>query len=202
MYSISNAVVSYTPGSGYTAAIPGCSVKIRWGEEFLAEMKAKRQSASSAGNAEKTETAPRKELSKADIAELAAKYNPNKMSQEEFDAFLEDLEKRGALSRDDMGRLGYQGAVVSQVCGDGSLFLSSGSFSIIDRKDLPGHNPFNLYHSLADAGGDVLAWAKIQEILEHQTVTYTEQSGAVKSTGSTFSALLDALEAIQSQRSR
>lgn len=53
--------------------------------------------------------APRKALTKDDIAALAAQYNPGKMSQEEYDAFLEDLVERGVLSKQELVRLGYKG---------------------------------------------------------------------------------------------
>lgn len=46
------------------------------------QLKAKRQAAAVDSKAEPAEAPPRKVLTKDDIAELAAQYSPNKMSQE------------------------------------------------------------------------------------------------------------------------
>ena len=93
MYSVSDAVVSYTPGSGYTSAMPGGFTKTWYGKEFLAEMRAKATEA--AAKAANTVPVPRKKLTTDDIAELASKYDPKHMSREEYDAFLEDMVERG-----------------------------------------------------------------------------------------------------------
>lgn len=202
MNPISNAIVTYTPGSGYTATIPGYSNQIRWGEEFLAEARAK-----AAANAEKvqgTVSAPRKELTKADIAELASKYDPKNMSQEEYDAFLEDMVEREFLSRDEIGRLGYEGAIV---CGtidpnETGDFLGGGIVYRADINKLPGRNPLALSYSLSDANGDILNWVMVQSIMEPFSAASEAQLNFAKGTSDAYKALYNVLEAIQAKRSR
>ena len=55
---------------------------------------------------------PRKTATAADIAELAAKYRPTRMSQREYDSFLEDLADKGILNQNDLEVLGYRGLTV------------------------------------------------------------------------------------------
>ena len=46
-------------------------------------------------------------LSKEDIKALAEKYNVSDMTQEEYDAFLDDLYERGLLTEEDLTALGH-----------------------------------------------------------------------------------------------
>lgn len=199
MYSIADAVTTYKPGEGYTATIPGCPVTIRWGEEFWAQVRAKQQALAAAQKEKPAEAPPREALTKDDIAALAAQYNPGKMSQEEYDAFLEDLVERGVLSKQELGRLGYKGYTVVGSAAFDSMGFGAGSFSYVGTQYLPGQNPFNLYHSLLDAGGDVLAWARVQAILNHSSDS-PAQLDFLKGTQDAFQAMLEVLEAMQSQR--
>ena len=77
--------------------MPGGLTKTWYGKEFLAEMRAKAaaEAAEAAAKAANTAPVPRKKLTTDDIAELASKYDPKHMSQEEYDAFLEDMVERG-----------------------------------------------------------------------------------------------------------
>lgn len=130
---------------------------------------------------------------------LAAQYNPGKMSQEEYNAFLGDLVERGILSKQELGRLGYKGYTVVGPAVFDSVGFGAGSVSCVAVQNLPGQNPFNLYHSLLDAGGDVLAWAKVQAILNHSSDSPT-QLDFLKGTQNAFQAMLEVLEAMRSQR--
>lgn len=199
MYSIADAVTTYKPGEGYTATIPGCPITIRWGEEFWAQVRAKQQALAAARKEEPAETPPRKTLTRDEIAALAAQYNPGKMSQEEYDAFLEDLVERGVLSKQELTRLGYKGYTVVGSAAFDSMGFGAGSMSYVSTQYLPGQNPFNLYHSLLDAGGDVLAWAKVQAILNHCSDS-PAQLDFLKGTQDAFQAMLEVLEAMQSER--
>lgn len=199
MYSIADAVTTYKPGEGYTATIPGCPVTIRWGEEFWEQLRAKQQTLAAAQKEEPAEAPPRKALTKDDIAALAAQYNPGKMSQEEYDAFLEDLVERGVLSKQELTRLGYKGYTVVGSAAFDSMGFGAGSVSWAAVQDLPGQNPFNLYHSLLDAGGDVLAWAKVEAILNHSSESPTHLN-FLKGTQDAFQAMLEVLEAMQIER--
>ena len=51
-------------------------------------------------------------LTDADISDLAAKYGKD-MSNEQYDAFLEELVDRGVLTNDDIWYLGYRGCIIS-----------------------------------------------------------------------------------------
>ena len=83
-------------------------------------------------NEARPEAPPRKTLTKEEIAALAAQYNPGKMTQAEYDAFLEDLVAQGVLSKEELGRLGYQGYAVvgSAVFDSNNTYLSPLRFGI------------------------------------------------------------------------
>lgn len=121
------------------------------------------------------------------------------MSQEEYDAFLEDLVERGVLSKQELVRLGYKGYTVVGSAAFDSMGFGAGSVSWAAVQDLPGQNPFSLYHSLLDAGGDVLAWAKVEAILNHSSESPTHLN-FLKGTQDDFQALLEVLEAMQIER--
>lgn len=188
-----------SPGRATRPLYRAVPVTIRWGQEFWEQLRAAQQTLAADKKEEPAETPPRKTLTKDDAAALAAQYNPGKMSQEEYGAFLGDLVERGILSKQELGRLGYKGyAVVGPAVFDGKGF-GAGSVSCVAVQNLPGQNPFNLYHSLLDAGGDVLAWAKVQAILNHSSNPQT-QLDFRKGTQNAFQAMLEVLEAMQSQR--
>lgn len=132
-------------------------------------------------------------------AALAAQYNPGKMTQEEYDAFLEDLVERGVLSEQGLGRLGYKGYTVVGSGVFDSMGFGNGSVTRIGNQYLPRQNPFNLYHSLQDAGGDLLAWARVEAILNHSSDS-PEHLDFLKGTQDAFQALLEVLEAMQIER--
>lgn len=58
------------------------------------------------------ESGERRVLSEEEIAELARQYDPHDMSHEEYRALLDTLVKAGALSQEDLSRLGYKGTAV------------------------------------------------------------------------------------------
>ena len=51
----------------------------------------------------------RRELTEAEIGELAETYDPGNMTQEEYDALLEELVEKGVLKKSEMTCLGYRG---------------------------------------------------------------------------------------------
>lgn len=110
-----------------------------------------------------TETAPEpgtalKKASEQDVAELAAAFDPLHMTQEEYDAFLEELAERGILSEDDLGQLGYHGMYVVgtlDLVGSGGIvasILASNSSDPIGWCAQPG---------LTQTNGNALAMARI-----------------------------------------
>ena len=54
----------------------------------------------------------RRELTGEELGELAEKYDPNSMTQEEYDALLEELVEKGVLKKSEMTSLGYRGMVL------------------------------------------------------------------------------------------
>ena len=59
-----------------------------------------------------SEYSQRTTLTSENISDLAAKYGKN-MSNEEYDAFLEELVDRGVLTNDEIWYLGYKGCIMS-----------------------------------------------------------------------------------------
>lgn len=194
MYSVSDAVVSYTPRSGYTSATPGGLTKTWYGKEFLAEMRAKAaaEAAEAAAKAANTAPVPRKKLTTDDIAELASKYDPKHMSREEYDAFLEDMVERGVLREEEIKRLGYHGVIVS----------SGVTLYITDCSKLPGGIPLQISGRLGNANGNMLDWMMRQSIMEPVRAETEAGLATAKETNEAQKRLYDILEAIQSERSR
>lgn len=191
MSPISDIITTYTPRSSYTATMPGGLNKTWYGEEFLAEMRAK-AAAEAAAKAANTVPDPRKELTTDDIAELASKYDPKHMSQEEYDTFLEDMVERGVLREDEIRRLGYNGTIVS----------SGVTLYCTDFSKLPGWDPRLLSYSIDDANGDMLNWMLIRSIMEPVNATTEAGLDTAKETNDAHKRLYSVLEAIQTERGR
>lgn len=190
--NVSKPYMTYTPGSGYTGYFPGSDKPaLRWGEEFLSEMRAK-AAAEAAAKAANTVPVPRKELTTDDIAELASKYDPKHMSQEEYDAFLEDMVERGVLREDEIRRLGYNGTIVS----------SGVTLYCTDFSKLPGLDPRLLSYSIGDANGNMLNWMLIRSIMEPVNATTEAGLDTAKETNDAHKRLYSVLEAIQTKRGR
>lgn len=96
------------------------------------------------------ETAVRTELSDQEIAELAGRYNPNNMSQGQYDAFLDDLIEKGALSRFDALRLGHHGCHILDINPGAFAAGGGGAGTAYVHND-------RLKQTLEDAEGDLLS---------------------------------------------
>lgn len=107
------------------------------------------------------ETSIRRELSAEEIAELADKYNVHNMTQAQYDAFLDELVEKGALTRADTTWLGYHGLQRLDVDMDkmfdawsegrlygGTAYVTSAGDSSIEH----------LKQTLEEADGDLLRW--------------------------------------------
>ena len=86
-----------------------------------------------------------------ELAELAGKYDPSNMTQGQYDAFLDELVGKGALSRFDAMRLGYRGCRILDI--DLGAFAAGGggagtAYVHDDR----------LKRTLEEAEGDLLSW--------------------------------------------
>ena len=85
-------------------------------------------------------------LTSENISDLAAKYGKN-MSNEKYDAFLEELVDRGVLTNDEIWYLGYKGCIMSPAV-EGVVCYRSDEYG----------NP------LEDAYGNSLEWTKTMSL--------------------------------------
>lgn len=125
-----------------------------------------------------SETPTRTKLSDQEIAELADKYDPHNMTQDQYDTFLDDLMEKGALSRFDAMRLGYKGFRILDIdiatfatggIGCGSAHVTSGGS--VDR----------LKQTLEDTEGDLMIWLESMMAQQDQgTDTATKEGSRQK----------------------
>lgn len=110
----------------------------------------------------------RKELTKEELAEFVAglskKYNPRKMTQEDYDSFLDDLMAEGLLSKDEVKALGYHGLVVMDakyaLTEDGKMCCYGASTYDTENPDWKTYvSQYGYPSSLRDTNGDALAYA-------------------------------------------
>ena len=101
------------------------------------------------------EQVPRTELSGQEIAELAGKYDPRNMTQDQYDTFLDDLIGKGALSRFDAMQLGHHGWRILDI--DPGTFAAGGIGCGSSYVTSAGDGPIQ---SLEDADGDLMRWLK------------------------------------------
>lgn len=93
----------------------------------------------------------RTKLSDQEIAELARKYDLRSMTQDQYDAFLDDLANAGALSRFDAMKLGYHGWNILDINAEDFASGDGGSACVTSGGDQP-------LQSLEDADGDLVRW--------------------------------------------
>lgn len=159
---------------------------------------AERRTADQADSAPARKTPSRAEL--AELAELAAKYNPRRMTQAEYDSFLENLVDKGILSKSDLDHLGYRGMVVLGPESEGAY-----SWGVTSRWDVSGMSlsqlrGFTGAASLADAGGDALTMARLLACQKPCAATSPEALAFAQESADAYRALAEALEAVQARR--
>lgn len=200
--------VTYTPGYGYAGYLPGSDKPvIRYGKEFVESMmelaKQKQQEAQSTNNP--TESFTRRKLTRGEFTklttELAAKYDPSNMTQEEYDSLLDDLVKEGILSKDELGPMGYHGMVVCGTLADTADFArGTGGTLSVDTATLhsnPFYQRYGLALSLYDTKGNALAYAKLMALLKPTSGITAGWLTFAEKRQSSFQALADVLEAMQ-----
>lgn len=159
------------------------------------------QQAAERRTADQADSAPaRKTPSREDLAELAAKYNPRRMTQAEYDSFLENLVDKGILSKGDLDHLGYRGMVVLGPESEGAY-----SWGVTSRWDVSGMSlsqlrGFTGAASLADAGGDALTMARLLACQKPCAATSPEALAFAQESADAYRALAEALEAVQARR--
>lgn len=159
------------------------------------------QQAAERRTADQADSAPaRRTPSREDLAELAAKYNPRRMTQAEYDSFLENLVDKGILSKGDLDHLGYRGMVVLGPESEGAY-----SWGVTSRWDVSGMSlsqlrGFTGVASLADAGGDALTMARLLACQKPCAATSPEALAFAQESADAYRALAEALEAVQARR--
>lgn len=159
------------------------------------------QQAAERRTADQADSAPaRRTPSREDLAELAAKYNPRRMTQAEYDSFLENLVDKGILSKGDLDHLGYRGMVVLGPESEGAY-----SWGVTSRWDVSGMSlsqlrGFTGAASLADAGGDALTMARLLACQKPCAATSPEALAFAQESADAYRALAEALEAVQARR--
>lgn len=111
-----------------------------------------------------SETPVRTKLSDQEIAELAGKYDPRNMTQEQYDTFLDDLIDKGALSRFDAMRLGHHGWRILDI--NPGAFASGGIGCGTAYATSTDNSAGGPRQSLEDADGDLMRW--IENMLSWQ----------------------------------
>lgn len=163
----------FIEGPGYCFANPAFE---DWLEEMAPVFEAQR--------AERLASLPtvHPELDDAQVKELAEKYGGGRMSQEQYDDFLDELVNRGVLTRDEIKYMGYEGWIICSA-DDGVTCYES------DQYGAP----------LKDANGNSLDWAKklteylSKDLLNAGLFLYVEENGVRPA----FEAVRDLLERME-----
>lgn len=136
------------------------------------------------------ETAHRTELAEQEIGELAGKYDTSHMTQEQYDAFLDELVEKGTLSRSDTMYLGHSGLKWLDI--DAGKFASGGSAGW-------GYvHGDKLARTLEDAEGDLTVWMEnMMARLERGIDPSTKEGGRQKTEA--VNALRDIVKRIRTE---
>ncbi len=98
-------------------------------------------------------------LSDNDYNYLSSKWNPNKMTQDEYDEFLDYLQDKGIISEEDKECAGYGGHFIRHTTlNEGSCYSCYSCYSL--------ERPFRAY-----ADGDVLAYVRYESSLIYEPST-------------------------------
>lgn len=117
------------------------------------------------------EPATRKKLTDRELAELADKYDPHNMTQDQYDAFLDELVEKGVLTRGDTTWLGRHGLVRLDVDMDelakqaATGKLTGGVVGSVTVTSLDGSRT-PLFRSLDEAEGDLIRF--LQSMMAQQ----------------------------------
>lgn len=221
--------VTYTPGSGYSAYLPGFDrPMIHFGSEYRAMVmeKAAQYAAQHSENKPKADrfhmgdtlmpsyydpldTSERKKLTKDELTELASdlssRYDPTNMTQEQYDSFLFELVDHGILSENDLGPMGLHGLVSVGSFAPGGMCATDGFFGGVCRINTetlhndPYYQKYGLAYSLFDTKGNVLAYAKLMAYQIPANGDAGWMRFAEKRQHS-FEAMADVLDAMQKHR--
>lgn len=211
---VSGFRTEYVPGQGYFGYFSGHDKPmVRWGKEFLAmveEQAANRSPNPNKSPLDRTSNLPvpfdplagpfeRKILTKDELnklaTELAAKYDPTNMTQEEYDSLLFELVDQGILCENDLGVMGLHGHFA---LGYG---WSSGSFGVSTETlhSNPYYQRYGSAKSLYDTNGNALAYASLVALFKPGAGNEAWRAYA-ETKQSSHEALANVLEAVQRKR--
>lgn len=146
-----------------------------FGDALQGAYDARRSGAPQSGGKDKAGTDVRNRLSSQDLAELAGKYDPHNMTQAQYDAFLDDLVEKGALSSSDAMRLGYKGFRVLDI--DLAAFAAGhggGGTAYVTRVENYGDE---LKQSLEDVCNDLIGWLELMLARQYQGTDAVTREG-------------------------
>ena len=135
--------------------------------------------------------AARTKLSGPDLAGLSGRYDPHDMTQEQYDAFLDELVEKGALTREDVSWLGYHGIIRLPIDVDPETGKPTGGFNgwaYVTSLDGSG-SPIRPIQSLTDADGDLFRW--LDAMLARQDQRIGAATGASARQREALNALSD-----------
>lgn len=164
MITASNFHVSYTPGIGYSAKLKNGeadNVTINWGKEFQTQLKDHFDEMEAAKKA--APKIERAELTDEEMAELAEKFNPHDMTQEEYDKFLEALVDKKVLTQQESRRAGYNGLVVGQALSDLCWDQLTDCTGMSIAQIFSMKSNINLF-GVGGMDGDALSWTHIMDL--------------------------------------
>lgn len=202
---------TYTPGLGYTGYLPGYDkVPVRWGKEYTAMLE-ERKAQWEAEWAQNPYTPPldrtsklpapfnplatfeRRTLTKDELndlaTELAYKYDPTNMTDEEYDALLFELVDQGILSENELGLMGLHG----QIAVGGGWTIGGWAISTEDEQR------YGSLENMHDAHGNALAYA---QYIAMRRPLWGDGTWSVYAEAklSSHKALANVLEAVQRKR--
>lgn len=126
----------------------------------------------------------RKKLTGQEIAELAGKYDLHNMTQAQYDAFLDELVEKGALTRSDtswLGRGGFQRIDVDLDTLFANGGMAAGPIRIVSLDNYGGAPK----RSLEEAENDVIIW------LESMLTRQSQEIGGSRQKAEALSAFHD-----------
>ena len=140
----------------------------------------------------KAELADRAKLSRQEIAELAGKYDPHNMTQDQYDAFLDDLIEKGALSRFDAMQLGHHGWRILDI--NPETFAAGGIGCGSAYAVSAGDSENGPIQSLEDVDGDLIRW--LEHMLAQQDHGNAEGSRPKKESLNILSDIIKRMRAV------